>query len=176
MLPMPPAMRLRSRSFVIRGAIRKKPTNPSLMTFLASARPMLSPCGPPCYSFRTHCELLRLALDTSNRFAQVAQLLAKGAVPPAIASGWVRGIVVSDFLRRLVAQRPRQSRKRAARISSGTGSVVHALSVAAELDPTATIEHDLSHCHAECAVCPWRQCLPAFRASLLHHPVGVCVA
>ena len=121
---------------MIRRGGRKKPTNPSLMTFLLSARPMLSPCGPP----------------------------ARGAVPPAIASalglgrlvaltkplGRVRGIVVSDFLHRLVARS--LARQYAAPIQeacsphqftlstrSGTDSVVHALSVATELDPTATI-------------------------------------
>ena len=125
---------------------RKKPT---------IAGPFAGPGKVPRAALPDTAELLR-------------QLLARGAVPPAIASalglgrlvaltkpsGRVRGVVVSDFLHRLARSLAQQyaapiqevcsPHQFALFTRSGTDSVARVLSVAAELGPTATIARHLA--------------------------------
>ena len=134
----------------------------ALLSNLQRARKAAAP-GPSGHT----AELIRLVLDDeadSDRFVRVAQQLAKAAVPPVVAralglgrivaltkpSGRVRGIVVSDFLRRLVARTLAQQfassfhdacspHQFALSTRSGVDAVVHALAASVELDPTASV-------------------------------------
>ena len=101
---------------------------------------------------------------TSQLFVKVAQALAQAQVPPAVAAafglgrvvafqkpnGRVRGTVVSDFLRRLVARSFAQHSAATLQEAcapfqfglstrAGAEAVAHALSFATEFDPDATV-------------------------------------
>ena len=112
-------------------------------------------------------ELCRLVLDdkaSGLAFVRAATDLARAQVPPSIAAairlgrivalqkpnGRVRGIVVGDFLRRLVArslaqifssnlQEACQPFQFALSTRAGTEALAHALQAATEADPDATI-------------------------------------
>ena len=133
-----------------------------LLTNLRRARKGAAP-GPSGYT----SEVLRLVLDdegATSQFVAVATRIAHADLPPQITqalglgrivalqkpNGRVRGIVVGDLLRRLVARclaqtyapqihtacKPHQF---ALSTRAGTEAIVHALTAAAESNPTHTI-------------------------------------
>ena len=112
-------------------------------------------------------EMLRLVLDaeeSSQAFRDVAVLLARASVPEPIAAalaigrlvavrkpnGGIRGLVVGDFLRRVVArtlaqqfathfQRACLPHQHAFTTRAGSEALVHALQARAQLDPRLTL-------------------------------------
>ena len=133
-----------------------------LLTNLRRARKGAAP-GPSGYT----SEVLRLVLDdegTTNQFVAVATRIANADLPPQISqalglgrivalqkpNGRVRGIVVGDLFRRLVARCLAQTyapqihatckpHQLALSTRAGTEAIVHALTAAAESNPTHTI-------------------------------------
>ena len=167
-------------TFVIRRAGRKKPTNPSLMTFLLSARPMLSPCGPPSYSptlagpgmvprpalpdtLPSSCALSlttrpppTVLLGSLSRWPEepcplplLPPLASVGSLlSPSLqgGSGALLSVISFAASSRGLAQQYAAPTEEACSphefalsTRSGADSVVHALSVATELEPTGTI-------------------------------------
>ena len=135
---------------------------PALLTNLRRSRRGAAP-GPSGYT----AEIVRLILDDSaavDSFGAVATRLARAQLPATIAqalglgrliairkpAGGVRGIVVGDYLRRLVARtlaqhfapafdvatRPHQY---ALATRAGTEALAHSLQLECEIDPTLTV-------------------------------------
>ena len=150
-------------------AIREfQPANPpnlpatQLLTNLRRARKGAAP-GPSGYT----SEVLRLVLDdegTTSQFVAVATRIANAELPPQISkalglgrmvalqkpNGRVRGIVVGDIFRRLVARCLAQTyaaqihtacqpHQFALSTRAGTEAIVHALTATAESNPTHAI-------------------------------------
>ena len=135
---------------------------PALLSNLRCSRRGAAP-GPTGLT----AEIARLLLDdadSSEAFCGVAQLLARARLPPSIASalglgrlvalrkptGGVRGLVVGDFLRRLVARTPAQHYSRhideatrphqfALSTRAGAEALAHSLQLETDTDPSCTV-------------------------------------
>ena len=141
------------------------PTNLPAATLLANVRRARKGAAPGPSGLTA--ETLRLILDEesiTNNFVAVATRLAQANIPPAISAalglgrlvalskpnGRVRGIVVGDLLRRVVArslaqhhahtfQQACSPHQYALSTRAGSEAVVHAITSLTELEPTSTI-------------------------------------
>ena len=140
------------------------PTNLPAATLLANVRRARKGAAPGPSGLTA--ETLRLILDEesiTNNFVAVATRLAQANIPPAISAalglgrlvalskpnGRVRGIVVGDLLRRVVArslaqhhahtfQQACSHHQYALSTRAGSEAVVHAITSLTELEPTST--------------------------------------
>ena len=141
------------------------PTNLPAATLLANVRRARKGTAPGPSGLTA--ETLRLILDEesiTNNFVAVATRLAQAKIPPAISAalglgrlvalskpnGRVRGVVVGDLLRRVVArslaqhhahtfQQACSPHQYALSTRAGSEAVVHAITSLTELEPTSTI-------------------------------------
>ena len=156
-----------SRNPARRSAAPREPPLPEMMMMMTPARPFDLDDDNFCRNLRSArrgaapgpsgmtCEHLQPLLESdrdSGLLCQVSNLLARGHVPPTglqvfrlgrvtalkKADGGVRGIVVSDVLRRL-AEKATAPFQYALRTRAGCECVSHVLQTLTDLDPSATI-------------------------------------